>query len=30
MALKIEAKCKGKVTCTFKNDRNWANMHRLE
>ena len=31
MALKIDAKCKGKVTCTFKNDmRNWANMHRLE
>ena len=31
MALKIDAKFKGKVTCAFKNDmRNLANMHRLK
>ena len=30
MALNIDAKFKGKVTCAFKNDeRNLANMHRL-
>ena len=31
MALKIDAKFKGKVTCAFKNDmRNLGNMHRLK
>ena len=31
MALKIDPKFKGKVTCDFKNDmRNLANMHRLK
>ena len=31
MALKIDAKFKGKVTRAFKNDmRNLANMHRLK
>ena len=31
MALKTDAKFKGKVTCTFKNDMmNLANMHRLK
>ena len=31
MALKIDAKFKGKVTCALKNDmRNLANMHRLK
>ena len=31
MALKIDAKFEGKVTCAFKNDmRNLANMHRLK
>ena len=31
MALKIDAKLKGKVTCAFKNDmRKLANMHRLK
>ena len=31
MALKIDAKFKGKVTCAFKNDtRNLANMHRMK
>ena len=33
MALKIDVKFKGKVTCTFKNDMkkwNLANMHRLK
>ena len=30
MALKIDAKFKGKVTCAFKNDMgNLTNMHRL-
>ena len=30
MALKIDAKFEGKLTCTFKNDmRNLANFHRL-
>ena len=31
MALKIDAKFEGKVTCAFKNDmRNLSNMHRLK
>ena len=31
MALKIDAKSKGKVTCAFKNDmRDLANMHVLK
>ena len=31
MAMKIDAKFTGKVTCAFKNDmRNLANMHRLK
>ena len=31
MAQKIDAKCTGKVTCAFKNDkRNLANMHTLK
>ena len=31
MALKIDAKFKGKLTCAFKNDmRNLANFHRLK
>ena len=31
MALKIDAKCKGKLTCAFKNGmRNLANFHRLK
>ena len=31
MALKIDAKFKGKVTCAFKNDmRNLANIHTLK
>ena len=31
MALMIDAKSKGKVTCAFKNDMsNLANMHRLK
>ena len=31
MALKIDVKFKGKVTCAFKNDmRNLANMRRLK
>ena len=31
MALKIDAKFEGKVTCIFKNDmRNLANIHRLK
>ena len=31
MAQKTDAKFKGKVTCTFKNDMmNLANMHRLK
>ena len=31
MALKIDAKFKGKVTCALKNDmRNLANKHRLK
>ena len=31
MALKIDAKFEGKVTCTFKYDvRNLADMHRLK
>ena len=31
MALKIDVKFKGKVTCAFKNDmRNLANMDRLK
>ena len=30
MALKIDAKFKGKVTCAFKNDRNLANMYRMK
>ena len=31
MALKIDVKFKGKVTCSFKNDmRNLANMRRLK
>ena len=31
MAVKIDAKFEGKVTCAFKNDmRNLANMHRLK
>ena len=31
MALKIDAKFKGKVTCAFKNDmRNLANIHMLK
>ena len=31
MALKIDAKCKGKMTCAFKNDmKNLANMHKLK
>ena len=31
MALKIDAKLKGKVTCAFKTDmKNLANMHRLK
>ena len=31
MALKIEAKFEGKLTCAFKNDtRNLANFHRLK
>ena len=31
MALKIDAKFKGKVTCAFKNDmNNLANMHWLK
>ena len=31
MALKIDAKCEGKLTCTFKNDvKNLANFHRLK
>ena len=31
MAMKIDPKFKGKVTCDFKNDmRNLANMHRLK
>ena len=31
MALKIDAKFEGKVTCAFKNDmRNLANTHRLK
>ena len=31
MALKIDAKFEGKLTCAFKNDmRNLANMHRLK
>ena len=31
MALKIDAKFEGEVTCAFQNDmRNLANMHRLK
>ena len=31
MALKIDAKFEGKLTCAFKNDkRNLANLHRLK
>ena len=31
IALKFDAKCKGKLSCTFKNDmKNFANFHRLE
>ena len=31
MALKVDEKFKGKVTCVFKNDmKNLANMHRLK
>ena len=31
MALKIEAKFEGKLTCVFKNDmRDLANLHRLK
>ena len=31
MALKIDAKCEGKLTCTFKNDmRNLEDFHRLK
>ena len=31
MALKIDAKFKGKVTCAFKNDmKDLANLHRLK
>ena len=31
MALKIDAKLEGEVTCTFQNDmRNLANMHSLK
>ena len=31
MALKIDAKLEGKLTCSFKNDmRNLANFHRLK
>ena len=31
MALKIDAKFEGKLTCAFKNDmRNLANFHRLK
>ena len=31
MALTIDAKCEGKLTCAFKNDmRNLANFHRLK
>ena len=31
MALKIDAKFEGKMTCAFKNDmRNLANLHRLK
>ena len=31
MALKIDAKFKGKVTCAFKNDmKNLTNMHKLK
>ena len=31
MALNIDAKCEGKLTCAFKNDmRNLENFHRLK
>ena len=31
MALKIDAKFEGKITCAFRNDmRNLANLHRLK
>ena len=31
IALKFDAKCEGKLSCTFKNDmKNLANFHRLE
>ena len=30
MALKIDAKFEGKLTCTFKTDRNLANFNRLK
>ena len=31
IALKIDAKFEGKLTCAFKNDmRNWADFHRLQ
>ena len=31
IALKIDAKCEGNLTCTFKNDmRNLTNFHRLK
>ena len=30
MALKIDAKFEGKLTCAFKNGRNLANLHRLK
>ena len=31
IALKINAKCEGKLTCTFKNDmRNLVDLHRLK
>ena len=30
MALKIDAKFERRVTCSFKNERNLANLHRLK
>ena len=30
MALKIDAKFEGKLTCTFKTDRNLANFNRMK
>ena len=30
IALKVDAKCEGKLTCTFKNGRNLSNFQRLK